>query len=168
MLKEDHDYANSDVRSFLNVEMFNSLFNSFDKDRVMLNKTDNGSDTTRSCYTGTNPNPNAPTAGDPDEFSDDHVYLLSYRNFDGTYGYEDLNSPSNRATVATDYSHSNGYYHHDKNSYWTRSPSNNENGGTYVSYIASGTTSSLYAGEEVTTVLGLRVGITFSLSNSSN
>lgn len=166
---DSSNYANSDVRVFLNGEMYDNLFNSFDKTKVELNKTDNGSDTTRSCYTGTNPNPNTPAAGDPGEFSDDYVYLLSYRNFDGTYGCDNLKTRTGRETVTTDYSHSSGHYYLDDNSYWTRSPSNNENGETHVSYIESSSTSSssvgvrLNAGMNVATVSGLKVGISFKL-----
>lgn len=145
------------------------LFNTGALEGVFINDINASNKTHTLTFDSENNVVTTASTGDPDEFSDDYVYLLSYRNFDGTYGYDNLKTRTGKETVTTDYSHSSGHYYLDNNSYWTRSPSNNENGDTYVSYIESSSTSSssvgvrLNAGMNVATVSGLRVGITFKL-----
>ena len=162
--KYQSDYDSSGIRAWLNDTMYDTLFNEDDKERVVLNVTDNSSDTTRSIFEGPDPNPYAPIDNPTTE---DHVYLPSYADFDGTYGYDNLDSPSERICYATDYVRLTNPSIGESNaqlvstSYWTRSP-NNENSNN-VSYVnAAG---SLLGGTNANNFNAVRVMITFTLAN---
>ncbi len=73
------NYEHSEIRAYLNNDFYNSLFNEFDRQKVVNHLTDNQASTTRDVYQmhpDRIPNPYVCRN------TNDYVYLLAYVNFD--------------------------------------------------------------------------------------
>lgn len=115
-----NNYAESDIRSWINNEFFNSAFKSAEKGAILTTNVDNSPSTTNS-----NNNPYAC------ENTDDKVFLLSYKDYKNPdYGFSSsYNSDSARYCEPTDYAIANfcemdnrGGFNDRNCNYWTRSP----------------------------------------------
>ena len=132
-----NNYANSEIRTWLNNTFLNSAFK-LDSSLIETTNVDNSASTTNSSsnsYACNN--------------TDDKIYLLSYQDYlKSSYGFSTSTSLSTtRACKTTDYARANGsrcittssyLYNGD---YWTRSPYSSNP--TYVSYVD---VSGLYGG----------------------
>lgn len=129
-----NNYAESDIRSWINSEFFNSAFKSAEKGAILTTNVDNSPSTTNS-------NSNSYAC----ENTDDKVFLLSYKDYiNPDYGFSSSYSSydSARYCKPTDYAIANYCYmytggSYDRNCYyWTRSPdSDSSRGAWYVDGI---------------------------------
>lgn len=119
-----NNYMNSEIRTWLNDDFYNSAFKSTEKGAILTTTVDNSAATTNSISN--------PYACDN---TSDKVYLLSYKDYLTSYGFSTSNA---RYCEPTDYAIANGsfMYMDERNcNYWTRSPdSDASNCGWTVSY----------------------------------
>ena len=126
---DSNNYANSEIRAWLNNDFYNSAFITAQKALVQNTLVDNSAETTAStsnpyCCENTN----------------DNIFLLSYQDIlSEEYGFSTYtSSDSTRVRAVTDYAIANGTYTYNYNGYytddyWLRSPSPYD--GRYVSYV---------------------------------
>lgn len=152
------NYEHSEIRAYLNNDFYNSLFNEFDRQKVVHHLIDNQASTTRDVFEiRSDGKANPYVCGN----TNDYVYLLAYVNFDQDEGYQGLlNAPQLRKAFTSDYCQMLMDNEVTANNYgedWTRSP-NNQGDGYQVSYVnASGT---LQGGTNTNNILGIRPAIT--------
>ena len=131
-----NNYANSEIREWLNSTFLNSAFK-LDSSLIETTNVDNSASTTNSSsnsYACSNTN--------------DKIYLLSYQDYlKSSYGFStSTSSTTTRECKTTDYARANGAYYNNSSSYlyngyyWTRSPF------SYYSNDASGVSSDGYLG----------------------
>ena len=116
----NNNYANSDIRAWLNDEFYNSAFGELQQALIQTTEVDN------SFYsTGYSPNPYAC------ENTSDKVFLLSYREVtNSAYGFASSSSTFDtaRRMLTSDFSRATGAYMNTESSYygngewWLRSP----------------------------------------------
>lgn len=156
------NYQHSDIRAYLNDGFYNSLFNEFDRQKVVNHLTDNQASSTRDVFEMRSDGKSNPyICAD----SNDYVYLLAYINFDQNDGYQGLlNAPQLRKALTSDYCQmlmNNNVETNNYGEYWTRSP-NNEGNGNEVSYVSA--SGSLLGGKDAKNILGIRPAITVNFN----
>ena len=110
-----NDYAESEIRNYLNDDFFNSAFTSVSQSKIITTTVNNNAATT-------NNSSNAYAC----ENTDDKIFLLSYKeaeNVDYDYGFADA---SKRVRMNTDFAKANGAFASTSNGqggyWWLRSP----------------------------------------------
>ena len=121
-----NNYKNSEIRSWLNNEFYNTAF-SLNNSYIQTTEVDNSASTT---YSSTN--------SYACENTNDKVYLLSHQDYcNADYGFS---TSTARQCKTTDYARANGAYRdtsfNNNGYYWTRSPSSSDS--DYVGYVSHG------------------------------
>ncbi len=147
-----NNYKYSDLRTFLNVDFYNTAFNTTENSRIQTTTVDNGAHTTG--Y----PNNNNYQCGS----TYDKLFALSYEEVTNTtYGFlESRDSSTSRQLEVTDYAACLGCYKSDKGngSFWLRSPCNDNS--VYARHVEnSGAIDMILFGTEhkemITEVMGI-------------
>jgi hypothetical protein len=125
-----NNYKNSEIRSWLNNEFYNTAF-SLNNSYIQTTKVDNSASTTDSS-----------TNYYACENTYDKVYLLSYQDYlNADYGFStSISSSTTRECKTTDYARANGAHcstvpsYKNNGWYWTRSPSSSDSNLAYSVY----------------------------------
>ena len=118
--ENSNNYANSEIRAWLNNEFYNTAFNSLQQELIQITNVDNSAQST-----GYSENKYAC------ENTDDKIFLPTYREVGG-FGY--VASNESRTKIASDFAV--GGYAGSASSWWLRSP-DPIGGGLYGRYIDS-------------------------------
>ncbi len=107
--ESSNNYADSEIRTWINGDFYNSAFKTAEKGAILTTNVDNSASTT-----------NSDTNQYACENTSDKVFLLSYKDYiNSIYGF----SSSSRKCQPTDYALANYCCKYDGNCYyWTRSP----------------------------------------------
>lgn len=119
----NNNYAESDIRAWLNAEFYNTAFTALEQELILTTTVDNSA-----ASTGYDTNPYACAN------TNDKVFLLSYAEVtNSAYGFasSDITNDTPRRMQTSDYSRATGAYTNTSTDYygngywWLRSPSNN-------------------------------------------